>query len=48
MTKLTIVEAALGASNFIGRSATVKQTYAKIMERQLYKFGAKDLLNLAG
>jgi restriction system protein len=44
MTKLTIVEAALEALNLIGSSATIKQTYAKIMERQLYKFGAKDPL----
>jgi restriction system protein len=44
MTKLTIVEAALEALNVIGSSATVKQTYAKIMERKLYKFGAKDPL----
>jgi len=44
MTKLTIVEAALEALNLIASPATVKQTYAKIMERQLYKFGAKDPL----
>jgi len=44
MTKLTIVEAAFEALNLIGDSATVKQTYAKIMERHLYKFGAKDPL----
>ena len=44
MTKLTIVEAALEALNLIGDSATVRQIYAKIMERQLYKFGAKDPL----
>jgi restriction system protein len=42
MTKLTIVEAALEALKLIGTPATVRQTYAKIMERQLYKFGAKD------
>lgn len=44
MTKLTIVEAALEALNVIDAPATVKQTNAKIMERSLYKFGAKDPL----
>ena len=42
MKKLTIVEAALEALHLLGSAATIKQIYAKIMERQLYKFGAKD------
>ncbi len=41
-SKLTIVEAAVEAIYLIGKPSTVKQTYVKIMERQLYKFGAKD------
>ncbi|WP_255546838.1 restriction endonuclease [Moritella sp. 36] len=46
MKKLTIVEAALEALHLLGRASTIKQIYAKIMERQLYKFGAKDPISV--
>lgn len=42
MTKLTIVEAAHKALVLIDKPASTKQIYAKILERSLYKFGAKD------
>ena len=42
MSKLTIVEAAEAALNVLGAPSSVKQIYAKILERSLYKFGAQD------
>ncbi|MEM6184454.1 restriction endonuclease [Shewanella vaxholmensis] len=42
MTKLTIVEAAVEALILLEVPSTCKQVYTKIMERKLYKFGAKD------
>ncbi len=40
--KNTIVESAVAALKILGSPSNVKQIYAKIMERKLYKFGAKD------
>ncbi|WP_244898493.1 restriction endonuclease [Pseudoalteromonas ulvae] len=42
MKKLTIVEAAVEALILLNTASSIKQIYAKIMERKLYKFGAKD------
>ncbi|WP_282145785.1 restriction endonuclease [Alteromonas stellipolaris] len=42
MSKLTIVEAAEIALKMLGVPSSVKQVYAKILERSLYKFGAQD------
>lgn len=42
MSKLTIVDAAKEALAILGAPSSVKQIYAKIMERSLFKFGAKD------
>ncbi len=44
MSKLTIVEAAAEALSLLARPSSVREIYAKIMERSLYKFGAKDPL----
>ena len=43
MTKLTIVEAAKEALYLLGAPSSLKQIYSKIMERSLYKFGAKEI-----
>lgn len=42
MSKLTIVEAAQTALRILDTPSSVKQVYAKILERSLYKFGAQD------
>jgi restriction system protein len=42
MTKLTIVEAAVEALVLLATPSSTKQIYSKILERQLYKFGAQD------
>lgn len=42
MSKLTIVEAAQAALRILDTPSSVKQVYAKILERSLYKFGAQD------
>lgn len=44
MSKMTIVEAAKEALYLLGAASSLKQIYSKIMERSLYKFGAKDPL----
>ena len=46
MSKLTIVEAAETALRILDAPSSVKQVYAKILERSLYKFGAKDPLSV--
>ena len=46
MSKLTIVEAAEEALRLLSSPSTVREVYAKIMERSLYKFGAKDPINV--
>lgn len=46
MSKLTIVEAAEEALSLLSKPSTVREIYAKIMERSLYKFGAKDPLSV--
>lgn len=44
MSKLTIAGAAVEALLLLEAPSTISQIYAKIMERSLYKFGAKDPL----
>jgi restriction system protein len=46
MTKMTIVEAAKEALRLLNEPSTIKQIYAKILERSFYKFGAKDPLSV--
>ena len=44
MIKMTIVEAATEALRLLSKPSSIKQIYAKVLERSLYKFGAKDPL----